>query len=63
MPIIDLSKILSQNKSGWIALSPKDNKFIAKKRTLKALLKETKEKGVNNPIVFKSAPVKNLFAG
>ena len=63
MPIIDLSKILSKHKEGWLALSPKDKKLIAKEKTLKEVLRKSKRKGVENPIIFKVAPVKNLLIG
>ncbi|MBI3337669.1 MAG: hypothetical protein HY005_03600 [Candidatus Staskawiczbacteria bacterium] len=63
MKIIDMTKILSENKSGWIAISPKDNKLVAKGKTLKKVLQESSKKGIEKPIVFKSAPVNTIFAG
>lgn len=60
---IDLSKILAKYKNGWIALSPDNKKLIATGKTLKEVLNESGKKGVSNPTVFKSATVKNLFAG
>jgi len=60
---IDLSKILAKYKKGWIALSPDNKKLIAIGKTLKEVLSESEKKGISNPTVFKSAPVKNLFAG
>lgn len=60
---IDLSKILSKYKKGWLALSPDNRKLIAKGKTLKEVLKGAKEKGIENPSVLKAVPIKHLFAG
>ncbi len=63
MKIIDMTKIISENKNGWIALSPKSNKVVAKGKTLKRVLEESNEKGIQKPIVFKSSPVSKIFIG
>ena len=63
MPIIDLSKILSKHKKGWLALSPSDNKLIAKGKTLKEVLEKSRKKGIKNPTVLKAAPVGNFLVG
>lgn len=60
---INLSKILARYKSGWIALTPDNKKFLASAKTLKQVREVAKKKGITNPSVFKSPPIKNLFAG
>lgn len=59
----DLSKILKKNKSGWIALTPNNEKLIAKAKSLKEVLYISAKKGVNNPSVVKVAPFENYFIG
>lgn len=60
---IDLSKILSKYKKGWLALSPDNRKFVAAGVTLEEVLAKAKKKGVNNPSVLKAAPLKHYFVG
>lgn len=60
---IDLSKILPQSKTGWLALSPDGKKLVAQGKTLKVVLVKSKNKGVDNPTVFKIAPFHHLFVG
>lgn len=60
---IDISKILTKHRRGWIALTPDNKKFLASARTLKQVRETAKKKGISNPSVFKSPPTKNLFAG
>lgn len=62
MKPIDLSKILTKYKKGWIALAP-NNTLLATGETLREVLKCAKEKGISNPTVFKSPRVERLFAG
>ena len=59
----DLIGILSKYKKGWVALSANNRKFVAAGSTLKQVLKKAENKGIVNPTVFKSAPVKNVFVG
>lgn len=61
--VIDISKILYKYKKGWLALTPNNKKLVAAGATLEEVLKKAKKKGVDNPTVFKSAPVKNYFIG
>ena len=63
MRMIDLSKILSKYKKGWVALSPNNRRLIAAGKTLDEVLKKAKGKGIENPSVVKVAPVSNLFVG
>ena len=63
MAIIDLSKILSKHKRGWLALSPDNRKLIAIGKTLKEALERARKKGVANPGLLKAAPVDRLFIG
>lgn len=63
MTIINLSKIISKHKKGWLALSSDNRHLIATGKTLKEVLKKAKKEGVENPSVFKAAPVGRLFAG
>lgn len=60
---IDLSKILSKYKKGWLALTPNNKKLVAAGATLTEVLDKAKKKGIENPTVFKSAPVENYFIG
>lgn len=59
---LDLSKILTKHKTGWIALAP-NNTLLTTGATLREVLKRAKEKGVSNPTVFKSPRVGRTFAG
>ncbi len=59
----DLSKILKNVRTGWIALTPDNEKMVAKGTSLKEVLKLAKKKGVKNPSVFKAAPFENYFIG
>lgn len=59
----DLSKILSKYKKGWLALTPNNKKFVAAGATLTEVLNKAKKKGIDNPTVFKSAPVENYLIG
>jgi len=61
--IVDLSKILSKYKKGWLALSADNKSLIATGKTLEDVLQKSKEKGITNPSVLKAAPVNNLFVG
>lgn len=63
MAYFDLSKILSRQKKGWLAISSDGKKLIATGKTLANVLSLAKKKGVDNPSVIKTAPVSNLFAG
>lgn len=63
MAIIDLSKILSKYKKGWLALSPDNWELIATGKTLEEALEKAREKGVKNPGLLKAAPVDRLFIG
>lgn len=60
---IDLSKILSKHKKGWLALSSNNKMLLATGATLEEVLKKAKKKGVDNPSVLKSSPLENLFSG
>lgn len=60
---IDLSKILSKYKKGWLALTPNNSKLVATGASLKEVLTNAKRKGIDNPTVFKAAPVENYFIG
>ena len=59
----DLSKILNKHKSGWLALTPNNERFVAEGKTLKEVLMQAKKKGIDKPTVFKAAPVDNYFIG
>ena len=61
--VIDLSKILSKYKKGWLALTPNNKKLVAVGTTLKDVLAKARKKGVENPTVFKAAPMRNYFSG
>jgi len=63
MAIIDLSKILSKYKKGWLALSPDNRKLIAAGRSLEEVLEKARRKGVVNPGLLKATPVNRLFIG
>lgn len=61
--MVDISEYLKKYKSGWIALSPDNEKFVAHARTLKDVMKTSIKRGVHNPSVFKTAPFENYFIG
>lgn len=61
--VTDLSKILSKYKKGWLALTPDNKKLVAAGVTLEDVLVKAKKKGIDNPTVFKSAPVENYLIG
>ncbi len=63
MKPIDLSKLLIKYKKGWVALTPDSRRFLASAKSLKAVMERAKKMGVNNPSVFKPAPVKNFSVG
>lgn len=63
MAIINLSKILSKYKKGWLALSPDSRKLIATGKTLEEVLEKARKKGVANPGLLKASPVNSLFIG
>jgi len=60
---IDLSKVLSQHKSGWLALSPDNRTLVAVGKTLKIALEKARKLGVEKPSLLKAAPYQNLFVG
>lgn len=60
---IDLSKILSKYKKGWLALTPNNKNLVAVGATLEEVLAKARKKGVDNPSVLKAASVKNYFTG
>ncbi|PIU03696.1 hypothetical protein COT44_01865 [Candidatus Shapirobacteria bacterium CG08_land_8_20_14_0_20_39_18] len=63
MKLLDLSKLLGRKKSGWIALTPDNTKFLASAKTLKAVMIKTNRLGVSNPTVFKSVNPTYLAVG
>lgn len=60
---INLTKILSKYKKGWLALSPDNKQLVATGPSLDNVLKKARAKGVTNPSLLKAAPWRNLFAG
>ena len=46
-----------------MALTPNNKKLVAVGTTLSEVLMKAKKKGIENPTVFKSAPVENYFIG
>jgi len=61
--MIDLSKILSKYKKGWLALAPNNKDFLAVGSTLEEVLRKAKKKGIENPTLLKLGPFKYLFTG
>lgn len=61
--MIDLSKILSKYKKGWIALSPNNKDLLAVGSTLENVLEKARKKGMNNPTLLKLGPFRDLFTG
>ena len=59
----DLSKILKKHKTGWLALTPNNDKLVAKGKTLKEVLKYAKKKGVDKPTLLKAPSLDNYFIG
>ena len=63
MSVIDLSKLLSKYKKGWLALTPDNRNLIATGKTLDEVLKKAKKRGVGNPSVLKAASIDHLMVG
>lgn len=61
--MVDLRKILSKYKKGWLALSPDNKNLISSGDTLKEALKKAKKKGIDNPTLLKVPPLDRLFIG
>lgn len=61
--MINLSKILSKYKKGWIALTPNNKDLLAIGSSLESVLQKAKKKGINNPSLLKIGPLKYLFSG
>lgn len=59
----DLSKILKKYKTGWLALTPDNEKLVARGKTLKEVLEKAQKKGVTEPSVLKASSFENYFVG
>jgi hypothetical protein len=61
MSPLDLTTILKDAPTGhWIALSHGQERIVATAKTLDDAVKAAKEKGEDNPVVFKLPPVSAL---
>lgn len=60
---VDLSRILSKYKTGWIALTEDNKKIVANGKTLNEVLKKARKNGVDNPSVLKASPISSLLVG
>lgn len=63
LSMTDLSKILKSVKTGWVALTPDNERVVAKAKSLREVLKMSAKKGVKDPSVIKAAPFENYFIG
>lgn len=63
MKPINLSKLLTKYKNGWIALTPDNHKFLTSGETLKQVIARANKRGVTNPTVFKAVPTKHFAVG
>lgn len=63
MSKVDLRKILTENTSGWLALTEDNKRKIASGKTLHEVLRKAKEKGVENPSVLKVPNLKTAYIG
>lgn len=63
MSKVDLRKILTENTSGWLALTQDNKKKIASGKTLHEVLLKAKEKGIENPSVLKVPNLKTYYVG
>lgn len=63
MSKVDLRKILTENTSGWLALTQDNKKKIASGKTLHEVLLKAKEKGIENPSVLKVPNLKTAYVG
>jgi hypothetical protein len=61
--MVDLRKILSKYKKGWLALSPDNKSLIASGNTLKEVLEKARTKGIKNPTLLKVPPLDRPFIG
>jgi len=50
----DLSKSLKGYSNKWIALKPKTAKVVAVSNSLKSVIKEAREKGVDRPVLTRA---------
>ncbi|EKE06032.1 MAG: hypothetical protein ACD_19C00114G0004 [uncultured bacterium] len=59
----NLTNILKNIKSGWVALTPNNEKLVAKGPSLKQVLEKAKKKGITNPSVLKTSSLDKYFIG
>lgn len=60
---MNICKVISDHKLEWIALSPDNKRFVAAAKTLKEVIKISKEKNVDEPTVFKAPDLRYFMAG
>lgn len=63
MPVIDLRKILSKHKSGWLALSSDNKSLVSSGETLKEVIEKAKKKGIDSPTLLKVPSLDRPFVG
>ena len=51
--ILDFTKIIKKYKGKWVALTEDEKRVVSFSKSAKKTLKEAKEKGYENPILFK----------
>jgi hypothetical protein len=50
---LDFTKIFKKYKGKWVALTENEKKVVSFGRSAKETLKKAKEKGLENPVLFK----------
>ncbi len=63
MKVLDLTKVLKNNKQGWVALTPDRTKLVSHAQTLEEVLQKARKAKVANPTVFKIGPFNLPFVG
>jgi hypothetical protein len=61
--MVDLSKILEKNKSGWIALSPDNKRVVSTGKNLNEVLEKAKDNGVENPGLLRASSQNKFYVG
>ena len=52
---IDLTKVIKDYTSGWIALSPDYKKVVGHGRTIKSAVDKAQASGIKDPILMRAA--------
>ena len=62
MKPIDLTKVIKDYTSGWIALSPDYKKVVGHGRTIKSAVDKAQTSGIKDPVLMRAAKSYGLIA-